>query len=47
MANQFLQNAKFVEKAQNMHNYRYVYSKVNNINNYTKVYIICGDHGEF
>lgn len=37
----------FVEKAMKKHGDRYDYSKVNYINNRTKVCIICPEHGEF
>jgi len=39
--NEFIQNAKLI------HNNKYDYSKVNYINNKTKVCIICPEHGEF
>ena len=38
---------KFIEKAKQMHGDKYDYSKVEYINNKTKVYIICPIHGEF
>ena len=38
---------KFIERAREVHGNRYDYSKVNYINNYTKVCIICPIHGEF
>lgn len=37
----------FIEKAKKIHNNKYDYSKVNYINNHTKVCIICPEHGEF
>ena len=37
----------FVEKANEVHNFRYDYSKVEYKNSYTKVCIICPKHGEF
>lgn len=40
-------NEKFKQKATKMHNSKYDYSKVNYINNKTKVCIICPIHGEF
>ena len=38
---------KFIEKAKKIYNDKYEYSKVNYINNHTKVCIICPEHGEF
>ena len=38
---------KFIEKAKEIHGNRYDYSKVEYINNHTKVCIICPEHGEF
>lgn len=38
---------KFIEKAKKIHGDKYDYSKVNYINNRTKVCIICPKHGEF
>jgi hypothetical protein len=38
---------EFIIKANKKHNNRYNYSKVNYINNYNKVVIICNEHGEF
>lgn len=38
---------KFIEKANKAHFNKYNYSKVDYINNSTKVCIICPDHGEF
>ena len=37
----------FIDKANLIHNNKYDYSKVNYINNSTKVCIICPEHGEF
>jgi len=37
----------FIRKANEKHNFKYDYSKVEYINNNTKVYIICPIHGEF
>jgi very-short-patch-repair endonuclease len=37
----------FIEKANKIHNNKYDYSKVEYINNHTKVCIICPEHGEF
>ena len=38
---------QFIEKARKVHGDKYDYSKVNYINNHTKVCIICSVHGEF
>lgn len=38
---------KFIEKAKVIHNGKYDYSKVNYVNNRTKVCIICPEHGEY
>ena len=38
---------KFIEKAKEIHGNRYDYSKVEYVNNRTKVCIICPEHGEF
>ena len=38
---------KFIEKAKIIHGNRYDYSKVEYVNNSTKVCIICPEHGEF
>ena len=38
---------KFIEKAKQVHSDKYDYSKVEYINNRTKVCIICPEHGEF
>lgn len=40
-------NKEFIEKANNVHNYKYDYSLVNYINNQTKIKIICTKHGTF
>lgn len=45
--NQSHTKEKFVEKAITVHGYKYDYSLVNYTNNYTKVKIICSDHGGF
>lgn len=37
----------FVQKAKNIHNNRYDYSKVRYINSKTKIAIICPSHGIF
>lgn len=37
----------FIEKARKIHGDKYNYSKVNYVNNHTKVCIICPEHGEF
>ena len=38
---------EFIKKATIKHNGKYDYTKVNYINNYTKICIICPEHGEF
>ncbi len=38
---------EFINKARKIHGDKYIYSKVEYINNYTKVCIICPEHGEF
>jgi hypothetical protein len=38
---------KFIEKANNIHNYKYTYSKINYINAITLVTITCKIHGDF
>lgn len=38
---------EFIEKARKVHGDKYDYSKVNYINNSTKICIICPEHGEF
>ena len=40
-------NNIFIEKARQIHNDKYDYSKVNYVNSRTKVCIICPTHGEF
>lgn len=42
-----LNTDSFIEKAKLIHSDKYDYSKVEYINNYTKVCIICPEHGEF
>ena len=42
-----LKNSIFIEKAKQIHNDKYDYSKVNYVNSRTKVCIICPEHGEF
>jgi len=37
----------FIKKARKVHGDKYDYSKVQYVNNHTKVYIICPKHGEF
>ena len=37
----------FIRKAEQIHNNKYDYSKVEYINNKAKVCIICPEHGEF
>lgn len=38
---------EFIERANKIHNNKYTYSKVNYINNQTKVCIVCPIHGDF
>lgn len=38
---------QFIEKARKVHGNKYDYSKVEYVNNHTKVCIICPTHGEF
>jgi len=45
--NQKLSLTTFIQKAKLIHGDKYDYSKVEYINNHTKVIIICPDHGEF
>ena len=45
--NKKLTTEEFIEQSKKVHNNRYDYSKVNYINNHTKVIIICPVHGEF
>ena len=40
-------NEIFIEKAKKVHGDKYDYSKVQYVNAYTKVGIICTEHGEF
>ena len=42
-----LTTADFISKAKKIHGDKYDYSKVNYVNSYTKVCIICPKHGEF
>jgi len=42
-----LSTTEFIEKAKQVHNDRYDYSKVIYINNYTSVEIVCPIHGSF
>ena len=42
-----LSKDEFIEKAKKIHGDKYDYSKVNYVNNHTKVCIICPVHGEF
>ena len=42
-----LTNQEFIEKANKIHNNKYDYSRVEYVNNCTKVCIICPEHGEF
>ena len=42
-----LSQEQFISRANDVHNYRYDYSKVNYIDSNTKVVIICFEHGEF
>ena len=44
---QYLTEQGFIEKARKIHGNKYDYSKVNYVNNHTKVCIICPNHGEF
>lgn len=43
----YLTTEQFIKKAQQIHNNKYDYSKVEYVNNRTKVCIICPEHGEF
>ena len=45
--NQTLSKEEFIDKARKVHGDKYDYSKLNYINNHTKVNIICSEHGEF
>ena len=40
-------NEEYIEKAQKRYHNKYDYSKVNYINNHTKICVICPEHGEF
>ena len=40
-------NEEFIAKAREIHGDKYDYSKINYVNNHTKVCIICPKHGEF
>ena len=42
-----LTKENFIERAKKIHNDKYDYSKVEYVNNSTKVCIICPEHGEF
>ena len=42
-----LTTEQFIEKARKVHGDKYDYSKVEYVNNHTKVCIICPEHGEF
>ena len=42
-----LTTEQFIEKARSIHGDKYNYSKVNYINNKTKVTITCSEHGDF
>ena len=42
-----LTNEEFIQKANSKHGNKYYYSKVNYIDNRTKLIIICKEHGEF
>ena len=42
-----LTKEEFIKKAKNLHKDKYDYTKVNYVNNETKVCIICHEHGEF
>ena len=43
----YLTTEQFIEKAKQIHGNKYDYSKVEYVNNHTKVCIICPEHGEF
>ena len=43
----YLTTEQFIKKAKQIHGDKYDYSKVEYINNHTKVCIICPEHGEF
>lgn len=42
-----LNNEKFIEKSRIVHGDKYDYSKVNYVNNKTKVTVVCPEHGDF
>lgn len=42
-----LTTEKFIERSYKIHNNKYIYDKVNIINNKTKVTITCSEHGDF
>ncbi len=44
---QRLTTSEFIERAINIHGNKYDYSKVQYVNNHTKIIIICPSHGEF
>ena len=45
--NKKLTTEEFIKRAKEIHSDKYDYSKVNYVNGYTKVCIICPEHGEF
>ena len=45
--NKKLDTVKFIERAKMVHGDKYDYSKIDYLNNRTKVCIICSEHGEF
>ena len=47
MGGKRLTTEEFIEKAKSVHKDKYVYSKVNYINNRTKIVISCKKHGDF
>lgn len=42
-----LNELKFIEKCEKVHNHKYDYSKVKYVNSSSKICIICPVHGEF
>jgi len=42
-----LDSHEFISKSNKLHNYKYDYTKVEYLNNYTNIIIICKKHGEF
>lgn len=42
-----LTTEQFIEKARKVHGDKYNYSKVEYVNNHTKICVICNIHGEF